>query len=315
MMRYWEARVNLAMDSRYPSVEKLARKGGKIIYEELPLHSIRMIPPPRITASHTIENLFGQNEPYEILVKGEFDFEDGDVFRAIGKWQNSPWSASVESLDNVKPPNMPISTIEGHYIFRDGKELAITMGAARTMCSLAHRDRKLVYEKATPQDDNPMFGGPPMTATFRVELNPGQTPNPPYIAKLIEGPEGEPQYTREKLPITNIEIEHTPDYNYRIFANEVYEIEEGDILEIVGDWRVNGRRVAGTVFLVRKWDIASRLGSNYRVAPDPDDEEHISIPLFPKEADNQEGAPPYKASRAVSLYPSTNEEIVKVYNR
>ena len=168
MMRYWEARVNLAMDSRYPSVEKLSRKDGELIYEELPLHSARMVAP----APHYIENLFGQNTPYEILVKGEFDFEDGDVFRAIGKWQNSPWSASVEELDNMKPPGMHRSTIEGHYIFKDGQELAITMGAARTMCDLAHRDRKPIftgpvefnnfttYWKATPQDDKPMLGGP-----------------------------------------------------------------------------------------------------------------------------------------------------------
>ena len=102
MMRYWEARVNVAMDNKYPSIEKLSCKDGKIIYEELPLHSARMIPPPRITAPHTIEDLFGQNEPYEIIVKGEFDFDDGDIFRTVGKWQNAPWSPGVESLDNAR---------------------------------------------------------------------------------------------------------------------------------------------------------------------------------------------------------------------
>ena len=120
-----------------------------------------------------------------------------------------------------------------------------------------------------------------MIATFRVELNPGQTPNPPYVAKLTEDIGA--TYKREKLPITNLEIEHTPDHNYRIFANEVYEVEKDDVLEIVGDWRVNGKRVAGTVFLVQEWNIVSRLGSNYRVPPEPEDKEHISIPLFPEE--------------------------------
>ena len=132
-----------------------------------------------------------------------------------------------------------------------------------------------------------------MQATFRVEVKPGQAFNPPYVAKLdrIEG--SEYQYKRKKFPIRNIQIENTPDNPFQVFINEMYEVEEGDTLEIQGNWIVNGKRLTGNVFgvedgLIRCYSDGHSTGYSY-INPNPDNE-----------------------STCVSLFPVNQEDIVEV---
>lgn len=134
--RKWEARANIIFDTKYPSVTKIVDKanhvsGVDVVLEPLPITTIR------ITAPQYIKHISRVNEPYEIIVGGTFEFEEGDIIHAIGTWMNTPWKASIEASDNAR------SVIEGYNIILGGKAIKIDEETARGLCVHRHHDPEL----------------------------------------------------------------------------------------------------------------------------------------------------------------------------
>ena len=86
----------------------------------------------------------------------------------------------------------------------------------------------------------------------------------PYIAKLSY--QGDGHLHADKFPIGNLGIRQEKDDSYRIIATETYEFNELDVIEIDGEWTINGEYLIGSTHIVENDTLVPLLDDKTRNA-------------------------------------------------